>query len=130
MIVTDGFTGNVALKTLEGSIRFAAGRAAGHGAAGSRPPGSAPCCSGGGSARTGRRMDAESYGGAALLGLDGTVVIAHGATTARAHHLGLPARRRPGQRQITEKIDPAAQPPAARSAADRAHFLRRPLSHA
>ena len=30
------------------------------------------------------RLDAESYGGAALLGLGGTVVIAHGASTARA----------------------------------------------
>ena len=29
-------------------------------------------------------MDWESYGGAALLGLEGTVVIAHGAARARA----------------------------------------------
>jgi glycerol-3-phosphate acyltransferase PlsX len=30
------------------------------------------------------RFDTESYGGAALLGLGGTVVLAHGASTARA----------------------------------------------
>jgi glycerol-3-phosphate acyltransferase PlsX len=29
------------------------------------------------------RMDAETYGGAALLGLEGTVVIAHGSSTAK-----------------------------------------------
>ena len=29
------------------------------------------------------RLDAESYGGAALLGLEGTVVIAHAASSAR-----------------------------------------------
>jgi glycerol-3-phosphate acyltransferase PlsX len=29
------------------------------------------------------RVDAETYGGAALLGLEGTVVIAHGASTAK-----------------------------------------------
>jgi glycerol-3-phosphate acyltransferase PlsX len=83
VIVTDGFTGNVALKTLEGSIRFAAAemrsaltstRAARVGALLQRR----------GLRELHDRLDAESYGGAALLGLGGTVVIAHGASTARA----------------------------------------------
>jgi glycerol-3-phosphate acyltransferase PlsX len=83
VIVTDGFTGNVALKTLEGSIRYAAGelrsaltgtRAARLGAVLQRR----------GLRELNQRFDTESYGGAALLGLGGTVVIAHGASTAKA----------------------------------------------
>jgi phosphate acyltransferase len=83
VIVTDGFTGNVALKTLEGSMRFAATetrsaltstRAARMGALLQRR----------GLRELHDRLDAESYGGAALLGLGGTVVIAHGGSTARA----------------------------------------------
>ncbi len=82
VIVTDGFTGNTALKTLEGATRFAADQV--RSVLGGSP-----------AARLGAvlqrralrelrgRMDAESYGGAALLGLEGTVVIAHGASTAR-----------------------------------------------
>jgi glycerol-3-phosphate acyltransferase PlsX len=83
VIVTDGFTGNVALKTLEGAVRFAAGelrtaltstRTARMGAVLQRR----------GLRELSRRLEPESYGGAALLGLGGTVVIAHGASTARA----------------------------------------------
>ena len=44
VIVTDGFTGNVALKTLEGSLRFAAGELRPR-SPGPAPPGSARCYS-------------------------------------------------------------------------------------
>ncbi|RAY15983.1 phosphate acyltransferase PlsX [Actinomadura craniellae] len=82
VIVTDGFTGNVALKTMEGAVRMAFGEL--------RASLS--------SARTARlgaalqrrqlrelrdRLDSETYGGGVLLGLNGTVVIAHGAAGAR-----------------------------------------------
>jgi phosphate acyltransferase len=82
VIVTDGFTGNVTLKTLEGSVRFAAAqlrdavtatRAARLGAMLQRRA----------FREMAEQLDAETYGGAALLGLGGTVVIAHGASTAR-----------------------------------------------
>jgi glycerol-3-phosphate acyltransferase PlsX len=82
VIVADGFTGNVALKTLEGATRFAAqqlravlqeSRAARIGALLQRR----------GLRELRGRLDSETYGGAALLGLEGTVVIAHGASTAR-----------------------------------------------
>jgi phosphate acyltransferase len=82
VIVTEGFSGNVALKTLEGATRFASGQLR-------------SVLTGSLTARMGAvlqrrelralraRMDAESYGGAALLGLEGTIVIAHGASSAR-----------------------------------------------
>jgi len=103
VIVTDGFTGNVALKTLEGSIRYAAGelrsalsstRAARMGAVLQRR----------GLRELHQRFDTESYGGAALLGLGGTVVIAHGASTAKAVTAACELAASLARGDITEKI--------------------------
>lgn len=83
VIVTDGFTGNVALKTLEGTVRTAFGELR-EAVTSSR------------TARVGallqrrkltelkERFDSDTYGGGVLLGLNGTVIIAHGASRARA----------------------------------------------
>ena len=123
VIVTDGFTGNVALKTLEGSIRFASAelRAA---VTGTR------------SARVGAflqrrplrelaaRLDAESYGGAVLLGLGGTVVIAHGASTARAITSACRLAADLARGEITDKITQRLSP--GRTTTRGGHFLRRP----
>ncbi|MGP3930994.1 phosphate acyltransferase PlsX [Nonomuraea sp. KM88] len=82
VITTDGFTGNVALKTMEGAVRYAFAelqesigdsRLARLGAAMQRSR----------LRELRRRLDAEAYGGAVLLGLNGTVVIAHGASRAQ-----------------------------------------------
>jgi len=106
VIVTDGFTGNVALKTLEGAAAFAA---AGLRAAASASPG-------GRLTRRWRRqavtdlteladrLDPGHYGGAALLGLEGTVVIAHGAATARNITAAAELASSLVRGQITEKI--------------------------
>lgn len=83
VIVTNGFTGNVALKTMEGTIRtaFSEIRAA---------MTSTPTARMGALLQRRRlqelrdRLDPDSYGGGVLLGLNGTVVIAHGASRARA----------------------------------------------
>jgi glycerol-3-phosphate acyltransferase PlsX len=83
VIVCDGFTGNVALKTLEGTIRSVLkalrdeiehSTRAKVGAVLMRP-----------AARNLRaRLDPDTTGGAYLLGLRGTVVIAHGSSSRRA----------------------------------------------
>ncbi|MEV7007410.1 phosphate acyltransferase PlsX [Streptosporangium sp. NPDC051022] len=82
VIVADGFTGNVALKTMEGSVRYAFAelretiqnsRTARLGGLLQRKQ----------IQRLYRRLDPEVHGGAVLLGLNGTVVIAHGASQAR-----------------------------------------------
>ncbi len=121
VIVTDGFTGNVALKTLEGSIRFATAelraavtgtRAARVGAYLQRKP----------LRELAARLDAESYGGAVLLGLGGTVVIAHGASTARAVTSACLLAADLARGQITEKITQRLGERPGRSG----HFLRRP----
>jgi glycerol-3-phosphate acyltransferase PlsX len=80
VVVTDGFTGNVTLKTVEGTSRAVADavRAAAR---------SGPLASAGGlllrPALGGlrRSMDPNSVGGAILLGLRGVAVVAHGSST-------------------------------------------------
>jgi phosphate acyltransferase len=83
VVVTDGFTGNVVLKTLEGTIRTlleglrAEITSTTRGKLGGlliRPA----------SRRLRGRLDPDTYGGAYLLGLRGLAVIAHGNSSARA----------------------------------------------
>jgi len=78
VVVTDGFTGNVALKTLEGGMRFIQRAIA------ERIPPELfaelwphlePLVT---------ELDPETYGGAMLLGVDGVCIISHGSSSARA----------------------------------------------
>ncbi len=83
VVVTDGFTGNVALKTLEGAMKFLMGKifeaimssdeakAAGN----VLLPALAP---------TADQLDPDNTGGAALLGLKGLALIGHGSSSAKA----------------------------------------------
>jgi glycerol-3-phosphate acyltransferase PlsX len=82
VVVTDGFTGNVALKTIEGGMRTLLRLTA---EALDLPVGDA---------RVGEvlepvlgpavaRYDPDAFGGAVLLGIDGVCVISHGASNAR-----------------------------------------------
>ena len=83
VVVTDGFTGNVCLKLMEGTIKtlLEALRAE----IGATPRGKL-----GGllirpaARRLRERLDPDTYGGAYLLGLRGLVVIAHGNSSRRA----------------------------------------------
>ena len=121
VIVTDGFTGNVALKTLEGSMRFAAGelRSA---LTGTRAARVGAILQRRGLRELGQRLDTETYGGAALLGLGGTVVIAHGASTARAVSSACVLAANLARGEITEKIRERVGATGERRAG---HFLRR-----
>jgi glycerol-3-phosphate acyltransferase PlsX len=93
VLVADGFTGNVALKTLEGTVGSLLAALRGEldasllGKLGGlliRP----------GARRMRERLDPETYGGGYLLGLRGLVVIAHGSSSrvAIANAIGLAAR--------------------------------------
>jgi glycerol-3-phosphate acyltransferase PlsX len=83
VVVTDGFTGNVALKTLEGGMRalVAAVLAAFDVDDGTRAasevllPALLPLYT---------TLDPDSTGGAMLLGVDGVCIISHGSSSARA----------------------------------------------
>jgi phosphate acyltransferase len=79
VVVTDGFTGNVALKTLEGGMKALAKAVVG---ALSTVDGAdqalnalLPLYS---------TVDPDSYGGAVLLGVDGLCIISHGSSSATA----------------------------------------------
>ena len=83
VIVTDGFTGNIALKLLEGTIEdlLAAFRAEIEATASGKLGGLLirPAAR-----RLRTRLDPDTYGGAYLLGLRGLAVIAHGSSGRRA----------------------------------------------
>ncbi len=121
VIVTDGFTGNVALKTLEGTAEFAA-RQLREALAGSRTARLGTLFQRRGLRELAERMDSERYGGAALLGLEATVVIAHGAARARAVEAACALASSLARGQITEKITERLG--SARGG--HGHFLRRP----
>jgi glycerol-3-phosphate acyltransferase PlsX len=93
VVVTDGFTGNIALKAVEGTIRsllegirteIGSSLRGKLGGLLIRPA----------ARRVRQRLDPETYGGAYLLGLRGLVVIAHGSSSpvAIANAIRLAAR--------------------------------------
>ncbi|HZQ29427.1 MAG TPA: phosphate acyltransferase PlsX [Acidimicrobiales bacterium] len=83
VVVTDGFTGNVALKTLEGGLKFIVGKVLeamtssdeAKEAAKVLLPTLVPLAD---------ELDPDSHGGAMLLGVDGVCIISHGSSSARA----------------------------------------------
>jgi glycerol-3-phosphate acyltransferase PlsX len=83
VVVTDGFTGNVALKTLEGGIKFMVSKVfeammssdEAKEAAKVLLPALAPVAD---------ELDPDAHGGAMLLGVDGVCIISHGSSSARA----------------------------------------------
>jgi glycerol-3-phosphate acyltransferase PlsX len=119
VIVTDGFTGNVALKTLEGTASFAAGqlRAA---LGGSRAARIGTLFQRRALRELSERLDSETYGGAALLGLEATVVIAHGAVTERGAAAACRLAAELTDKHITDRIRERLGPGRG------GHFLRRP----
>jgi glycerol-3-phosphate acyltransferase PlsX len=83
VVVTDGFTGNVALMSMEGTLRFIVGKVfeaftssdEAKEAANVLLPALAPIAD---------ELEPDSTGGAMLLGVDGVCIISHGSSSARA----------------------------------------------
>ena len=83
VVVTDGFTGNVVLKTLEGALRGVI--SALFDALGSDPANKPHTDALMPSLLSLYEMyDPDTYGGAILLGVDGVCIISHGSTSAKA----------------------------------------------
>ena len=103
VVVCDGFTGNVALKTMEGVATFA-----GEVLKGAFQKNL--------SSRLGylmsrtslreayRRLDYAEYGGAPLIGLDGVAIIAHGGSTPRAIKNAIRAARDGVEQDVNRHI--------------------------
>lgn len=109
VIVTDGFTGNVVLKTLEGGLKALVNALLL--AFGSTPeyqqhadalmPAMLPLYT---------ALDAETYGGAILLGVDGVCVISHGSSSERAILNGINVAREMVEADIVGEISRAIRP--------------------
>jgi glycerol-3-phosphate acyltransferase PlsX len=103
VVVADGFTGNVALKTLEGTIKTVLEilrdevAASVRGKAGGlliRPA----------AGRIRSRLDPETYGGGYLLGLNGLVVIAHGSSSRVAIANAIRLAARGVEHEVVERL--------------------------
>jgi phosphate acyltransferase len=103
VVVTDGFTGNVCLKTLEGTIKTLLDAlreeivATPQGKVGGlliRPA----------ARRLRKRLDPETYGGAYLLGLRGLAVIAHGNSSRRAIENAVRLAARGVEHRVVERL--------------------------
>jgi glycerol-3-phosphate acyltransferase PlsX len=103
VVVTDGFTGNIALKLLEGTIREVLDAlreeitATASGKVGGlliKPA----------ARRLRTRLDPETHGGAYLLGLKGLAVIAHGNSSARAIANAIRLAARGVDHQVVERL--------------------------
>ena len=108
VIVADGFTGNVALKTIEGTAKFivsrvkaAAGESkrAGLGALMLKPA----------LKTVAGELSGDEMGGAVLLGLRAPVVKGHGSTSAEAVASGTLACARAARGQLCERIAKACE---------------------
>ena len=103
VVVTDGFTGNIALKAIEGTIRSllegirAEIESSVRGKLGGlliRPA----------AQRLRHRLDPETYGGAYLLGLRGLVVIAHGSSSSLAIANAIRLAARGVEHRVVERL--------------------------
>ena len=109
VVVTDGFTGNVVLKTLEGGLKtlvasvFAVFGATPEykAAADVLLPGLLPLY---------QTLDPDSYGGAMLLGVDGVCIISHGSSSARAIVNALQVAREMVEAGIVAELREAVAP--------------------
>ena len=107
VVVTDGFTGNVALKTLEGTMRgvvkalFAAISAPEYK---EHADGIMPAL-----LSVYSTFDPDTYGGAILLGVDGVCIISHGSSGSRAMLNGIKVAKEMVDVDMVGKIRQAVQ---------------------
>jgi glycerol-3-phosphate acyltransferase PlsX len=102
VVVTDGFTGNVVLKTLEGTLKTVIGALF---TAFAQPeykeaakeilPAILPLYD---------TFDPDSVGGAILLGVDGVCIISHGSSSARAMVNGIKVAKEMVDSEMVESI--------------------------
>ena len=121
VIVTDGFTGNVVLKTLEGSMKFALNAVLAAIGSDAVAPEARDSLLGQLLPIAGE-LDPETYGGALLLGVDGVCIISHGSSSSRAIFNAVEVARRAVRDdlvgQLRAAVAPLSEPSAGTSAVD------------
>lgn len=104
VIVTDGFTGNIVLKTIEGMGDAVQNiRELGH--AGTKNVRGRALLRMVGMDSWARRMDYREYGGACLLGVNGNIIIAHGRSRASAIKTAIGLAKQTVEGSISEIIE-------------------------
>jgi phosphate acyltransferase len=106
VVVTDGFTGNIVLKTIEGSndnfLTFI--KELGHVFSSVSRVKTRDLLRDIGLGALTKKMDYSEYGGACLLGVNGNIVIAHGRSQAKAIKNAVGLAKETIERGITDKI--------------------------
>jgi glycerol-3-phosphate acyltransferase PlsX len=103
VVVCDGFTGNIALKSMEGVASFA-GEVLKNAFQKNLSSKVGYLLSRKSLAEAYRRLDYAEYGGAPLIGLDGVAIIAHGGSNPRAIKNAIRAAREAVNQQINQHI--------------------------
>jgi glycerol-3-phosphate acyltransferase PlsX len=103
VVVTDGFTGNVALKLLEGTSKTLLGQVR-EAITGSPVAKTAAAVLKPALTRLKDRLDPDTYGGAPLLGVDGICIIGHGSSKAKAVSNAIRVAAQAGRGGLTDQI--------------------------
>ncbi len=106
VVVTDGFTGNIVLKTIEGfnDSFLNSIRELGHVMSSVSRLRTRDLLKEIGLGAWTKKLDFSEYGGACLLGINGTVIIAHGRSKASAIKNAIGLAKETVERGITEKL--------------------------
>jgi glycerol-3-phosphate acyltransferase PlsX len=108
VIVTDGFTGNIVIKTVEGlGDSFIKVRQSGHSSNGARNLRGRALLSDVGLGFLVKGMDYREYGGACLLGVTGNVIVSHGRSQARAIKNAIGLANRTAEVKLSQLISEA-----------------------
>ena len=109
IVVTDGFTGNIVLKTLEG-LGETILKLRNHGQTFSHAYNvrGRELLVEVGLGALAQRLDYRQYGGASLLGLNGNIIIAHGRSQATAIKNAIGLAKRSADKNVWQKIKEAA----------------------
>lgn len=107
VIVTDGFTGNIVLKTIEGfSDNFLSSvKQIGHVFSSATRVRGRDLLRDIGLNEWAQKLDYTEYGGACLLGVNGNVIIAHGRSKAHAIKNAIGLAKETAERSFTHKIE-------------------------
>ncbi len=106
VIVTDGFTGNIVLKTLEGLGDTFVGllQQTGHILSAAYHLQGREFLRDIGLGSSGKKVDYRDYGGACLLGVNGNIIVAHGRSKARAIKNAIGLAKQTAERDICRII--------------------------
>jgi len=109
VVVTDGFTGNVALKVMEGTSRTVREAIRDAVRAGGPLPAAGGLLIRGAVGRLRRQLDPEAAGGAILLGLRKPVIVAHGSFGAQGIANAVALARRAVDERMVERTHAALE---------------------